>query len=165
MLRKLTSSDHRFKTVDFREGLNLLIADQTGLSSDDDSRNSVGKSSLIEIIHFVLGASASPSASPLAKAAALRGHSFALAMDWPRVDGPLRAQRSLRKPGVISLDPALTLAPSDQLPLGHHEISLVEWQQLIERDLFGLPADHPGLSGRTMLSFLARRHGCCVLGV
>src|SRR5882672_3138357 len=157
MLRALTSSDPRFKSVYFQPGLNLLVADVASQSSDDDSRNSVGKSSLIEILHFVLGSSASPSRNPLGKAAALRDHAFTLEMDWPRLDGTLHVERSLRQPAVVKLDPALTPEPAGQLPLGDHKIGLGEWQHLIERDLFGLPADHAGLSGRTMLSFLMRR--------
>src|SRR5207248_2936312 len=36
-------------------------------------------------------------------------------------------------------------------------VRVTEWQRLIERDLFGLPDDHIGISGRNLLSFLIRR--------
>ena len=37
------------------------------------------------------------------------------------------------------------------------EVSLDEWNKLIEKDLFAVRTDASGVSGRTMLSFLVRR--------
>ncbi|MEV8204264.1 ABC-three component system protein [Streptomyces sp. NPDC079189] len=37
------------------------------------------------------------------------------------------------------------------------ELSVEQWNRVIERDLFGLEGDHSGVSGRTLLSFLIRR--------
>jgi uncharacterized protein YydD (DUF2326 family) len=55
MLRRLTSNDPRFKSFDFRRGLNLVVADKAGGSTETDSRNSAGKSSMVELFHFLLG--------------------------------------------------------------------------------------------------------------
>ena len=50
--------DHpSFNTVSFKSGFNVVLADKTNQSSIKDSRNGLGKSLLIEIIHFCLGAS------------------------------------------------------------------------------------------------------------
>ena len=72
MLHRLSADDSRFKTVTFTPGLNLLVADKTASSADTDSRNSAGKSSVIELIHFLLGARANNKVLALNKA--LRGY-------------------------------------------------------------------------------------------
>ncbi|WAP53473.1 hypothetical protein [Streptomyces sp. S465] len=70
MLRRLSADDERFKEVSFVEGLNLIVASTTASSADTDSRNSAGKSSLIELIHFLLGSRATNTARPEQGAAA-----------------------------------------------------------------------------------------------
>ena len=56
-LIKLSSNLENFKTVDFKKGLNIIIGERTNPENKDtkDSYNGVGKSLLIEIIHFCLG--------------------------------------------------------------------------------------------------------------
>jgi uncharacterized protein YydD (DUF2326 family) len=49
-------SDHpSFKNVEFEKGFNVILANRTKSSTDKDSRNGLGKSTLLEIIHFCLG--------------------------------------------------------------------------------------------------------------
>ena len=57
MIHRLSSDLPTFKTVEFHHGLNVVIAERTTESTAKDSRNGVGKSTLIEIIHFCLGGS------------------------------------------------------------------------------------------------------------
>jgi uncharacterized protein YydD (DUF2326 family) len=56
MIVSIGSSISSFKTVRFQPGLNVLLADTKPDSTDKQTRNSAGKTSLIEIIHFLLGA-------------------------------------------------------------------------------------------------------------
>ena len=56
MIKRVFSSHPKFKEIHFHSGLNLLIAERTESSTDKQTRNSAGKSSLIEIIHFIFGA-------------------------------------------------------------------------------------------------------------
>ena len=44
-----------FKPVNFEPGFNVVLADRTRESTRRDSRNGLGKTTLIEIIHFCLG--------------------------------------------------------------------------------------------------------------
>ncbi|MFJ5227561.1 ABC-three component system protein [Streptomyces sp. NPDC088400] len=159
MLRRLSANDSRFKTVSFHDGLNLLVADTTEDSSPNDSRNSSGKSSVIELIHFLLGARAA-GAPPSKKA--LKRMTFTLEMEWPTLDGGLLCvRRSGARPGTVVLSPDVSSSGNSNNALfdtpGPAEISLPEWNRCIERDLFSVPADTDGVSGRVMLSFLARR--------
>jgi uncharacterized protein YydD (DUF2326 family) len=155
MLRQLSASDSRFKTIDFHDGLNVLVADTTSTSRDTDSRNSAGKSSMIELLHFLLGGSADKNSLPAHRQ--LRGTVFRLRLDWPGIADGLTVERTASRNTAISLQPMPPGAAPDQLDLGAGEIPLPEWQRLIERDLFRLPTEHPGVSGRALLSFLMRR--------
>ena len=58
MIRKVFANNPSFKVVEFHSGFNVVLADRTKESTKKDSRNGLGKSTLIEIIHFCLGARA-----------------------------------------------------------------------------------------------------------
>lgn len=57
MIRAVRCDNPSFKTVEFKNGLNVVLADRTSESSEKDSRNGLGKTTLIEIINFCLGSS------------------------------------------------------------------------------------------------------------
>lgn len=59
-LSSLGSSDSRFKSLEFTSGLNILVADRTESSAQGDSRNSVGKTSFIKIMRYVMGGDLPP---------------------------------------------------------------------------------------------------------
>lgn len=157
MLRRLRASDERFKSVDFKEDLNLIVADTTGESTDTDTRNGAGKSSLLELVHFLLGARFERRRSFLAKDA-LRSIEFQLDLDWPTVAGEaLRVRRSPENAGDVYVHPDISEGRVEAA--GDRRLSLAEWQRIIGKDLFALPAEHPGLSARSMLSLYIRRIG------
>lgn len=56
MIKSIWASDSRFKPIQFGPGFNVVFADRLETASDKDSRNGLGKSTLVEIIHFCLGA-------------------------------------------------------------------------------------------------------------
>ena len=56
MIHKVTANQPSFRPVELARGLNVILADRTEESSRRDTRNGLGKSTLIEIIHFCLGA-------------------------------------------------------------------------------------------------------------
>ncbi|TVT33084.1 DUF2326 domain-containing protein [Amycolatopsis rhizosphaerae] len=157
MFRHLRASDERFKSVDFHEGLNLVVADTTKESTETDTRNGAGKSGLIEVLHFLLGAKFERRKSFLGKEE-LRHIDFQLDLDWPTLSGQsLQVRRSLEKPNDIYLYPDIT--GSRLAPEGRRRVALTEWQQLIERDLFSIPNERRGISARSMLSLFMRRVG------
>lgn len=154
MLRRLGAEDPRFKTFEFKEGLNLVVADVTPKSLDTDSRNSAGKSSIVELIHFLLGARADT--KQIAKKKALRNIMFFLDLDWPGVRPWLQVRRRGKDAGFVYLSPNIVSA-TDELDLGLERISVADWNTLIDSTMFGLGSEHYGVSGRILLSFLIRR--------
>ena len=82
MIKKLSANHPSFKTIEFSAGFNVVWADRTQESTKRDSRNGLGKSTLIEIIHFCLGAKSSQGKGLLVEA--LKGWEFTLVLE---VDG------------------------------------------------------------------------------
>ena len=56
MIYEIRANKDTFKKITFKQGLNIILADKTIESDDKDSRNGIGKTSVIEIVHFCLGA-------------------------------------------------------------------------------------------------------------
>ncbi len=149
MLQRLAADDPRFRTVEFQPGLNILVAQSTAHSSVTDSRNGLGKSSVIELLHFLLGGQARP--SDLVRCDALRNWTFSLTLDGRPGTGE---RLSVKRAGVDSSTVRLHTIPS---MAKERRLRLADWQRQIEADLFGLVEPRPGLSGRMLLSFLIRK--------
>lgn len=79
MIYNIHSSLPSFKPQSFKPGLNILLANKTTKSTGKSTRNGVGKSSLVEIVHFLLGAKVD--AHSLFKAEALVHHHFGMTFD------------------------------------------------------------------------------------
>ena len=59
MIIAVKCSESSFKEVEFKPGFNVVLADRTKESTMLDSRNGLGKTTLMEVIHFCLGAQTS----------------------------------------------------------------------------------------------------------
>ncbi len=59
MINKISSSISTFKEIEFHIGMNILVTQKIEQSQQTNTRNGSGKSSLIEIIHFVFGSNIS----------------------------------------------------------------------------------------------------------
>ena len=79
MIHRIFSSLGTFKTVEFKPGLNILVTEKTAGASSKQTRNSAGKSSLLEIIHFLTGGSVEKSSIFLHPQLSL--HSFGMEFD------------------------------------------------------------------------------------
>jgi uncharacterized protein YydD (DUF2326 family) len=155
MLRRLGSDDERFKTVEFGPGLNLLVAERDEVSSDTDSRNGAGKSSMVELLHFLLGAR--NEAKAVWARDGLSRCMFSLMLDWPSRSDPINVRRSGVNHGKVLLDPDVTHRRQGDLFNQASEVPLKAWQSIIEQDLYGVSGEGAEVSGRTMLSFAIRR--------
>ena len=59
MIHRITANKSSFHPVEFTPGLNVILADRTETSTQKDTRNGLGKSTLIDIIDFCLGSNVS----------------------------------------------------------------------------------------------------------
>jgi uncharacterized protein YydD (DUF2326 family) len=79
MIHRIFSSLTSFKELDFKLGLNVLIAQKEAGATDKQTRNRAGKTSLIEIIHFLTGSDAGKD-SPF-RSEALANETFGMEFD------------------------------------------------------------------------------------
>lgn len=163
MIHRIYSSLESFKSVSFHSGLNILLADKTATSTQGQTRNSAGKTSLVEIVHFLTGANCGEGA--IFSNPTLKDHSFGMDCDI----GHLRisVERTGAKPGDIRL---LYLAgdrsfwPDKYFREATEEvITNSQWRDLLGRLVFKL--DNPSVdavkshrpSFRSLFSYFARR--------
>lgn len=131
-LSVLTSSDPRFKTLRFREGLNILVADRTETSEQGDSRNSIGKTSAVKILRYVLGGDL-PSEF---KAPELSEHTFTATLSLPTIEGD----------GADEVTVARAVSPTTRVRVsgwsatnGAVDLHIDEWRELLSREVFRIP--------------------------
>lgn len=157
MILAIRSNIDTFKTVELQPGFNVILADRTKESTRRDSRNGLGKTTLIEIIHFCLGAQMRKGQSLLV--APLAGWTFTLDM---RIDGrELSATRSTDDPRRVTLQGDVRgLRIPDERVNGIPVLPVSDWNSLLGDLFFGLSREqefkyHPTF--RSLFSYLARR--------
>ena len=77
MIRSISADRPSFNKVTFKDGLNVVLATRTKKSDKKDSTNGLGKSTLVDILHFCLGGKRSGALSD----SALEGWTFTVNMD------------------------------------------------------------------------------------
>jgi uncharacterized protein YydD (DUF2326 family) len=161
LIRAIRANQPSFRPIVFEDGFNVILADRTKESTRQDTRNALGKSTLIEIIHFCLGANASPNRG--LRRPALAGWSFTL--DLELAEGRATSvTRQTDAPGKIFLDGdvgALALDPEEQSAARDDGLRVARWNQILRRVTFGLPEEMPTPkyqpTFRSLISYFARR--------
>lgn len=130
-----------FKTVEFNpDGLTLIVgvkthAKENKAAKGDKTYNGVGKSLLIELVHFCLASKAKSSFQK-----ALPGWEFQLTFEINGVQHTV-ARNTISQNKVF---------------LDHEEITLVKYKSFLEERVFNIPSDAPGLSFRPLVSKFIR---------
>jgi uncharacterized protein YydD (DUF2326 family) len=138
MIRLITSDLVSFKTLQLRPGLNILLADKSPGATDRQTRNGAGKTSLVELIHFVLGSSVD--GDSIFKSDPLKAWSFEITLTIG--DREVTAARSGSKPSRIRITadtsgwPAASRFDEDT---GTETLSNEEWKTVLGAVWFGLP--------------------------
>ena len=167
-----------FKEVTFSSGFNVVLADRTKASTQRDSRNGLGKTTLVEIIHFCLGSSIRK--GHVMRSDHLKGWSFTL--DLLIGGTELSVTRSVDNPRGVSLEGdvsgldlrepewrekkmlpfALSLELAEPLANRRRMVSTSDWISVLGNLLFGLTVEDTKAkyqpTFRSLFSYMAR-HG------
>lgn len=165
MIVSIESSLSTFKAVHFQEGLNVLLADTQPGSTEKQTRNSAGKTSLVEIIHFLMGSNCDKDS--LFRTPGLIEHTFTGSFV---IGGEtFTVQRGGSEPAKIFLlsggEERDDFPKRTDKESGRFFISNTNWRVFLGHAMFGMPADVKGTafedpgtpSFRALFSYFARR--------
>ncbi|MCR4299494.1 MAG: DUF2326 domain-containing protein [Gallionella sp.] len=150
MIYQIFSSLSTFKRLEFKPGLNVLLAQKEEGASDRQTRNRAGKTSLIEVIHFLAGSDAGTDS--LFRTNALVNETFSMEFDLG--GDKVFTQRSGAQKSKIHVTGAEFLGDKADL-------SNPEWLELLGSKMFALH-NIPEIEGRSpkfrsLFSYFVRR--------
>lgn len=165
MILSIDSSLKTFKRVDFHQGLNVLLSDTSPEASQKKTRNSAGKTSLVDIIHFLLGSDCDKKS--IFRTDKLVDHTFSGMFNFS--GNELSVERGGKIPSRIFLlkgfdgckDLPIKIDKKTERPYLSNE----NWKLFLGSRLFFLPSNQEGTvfsqsytpSFRSMLSYFIRR--------
>lgn len=163
MILSIESSIPTFKTLTFKEGLNVLLADARDKASSGKTRNSAGKTSFVEIVDFLLGANCPKTSLFRAKALVdetFRGR-FIVGGETLLVE---RTGADYSKIYILEGAERMEADFKTDLLDERTYLQLSEWKRYLGHVLFGLPARAKGTdfalnnapSYRAMLGYFLR---------
>lgn len=135
-LKKLGSDDPRFKILVFHDGMNLVLAEKTQESSDTDSRNGAGKTSIVRLLRYLLGGNRDSWIKSLAD--------YIEEPFWADVEGLYGPIRIERKAGSTSVS------------VGTWAYSSEEWKRQSGKVLFGWDEQHEKPTAQQLFAQLLR---------
>lgn len=161
MIHRVFANKTTFREVQFQPGFNVVLAERTEDATAGDSRNGVGKSTLIDIIHFCFGSTANRD-HPLRREE-LSGWEFSIEFDL--VGMTVTATRAVDEPGRVRVSITGRDWPIEAKvdeETGEKWYSNDQWKAILGWGFFKLPAQ-PGEaerfqpSFRSLISYLCRR--------
>jgi uncharacterized protein YydD (DUF2326 family) len=159
-LIRLRANDTGFHAVAFQPGFNLIVAEKTRDSTEKDTRNGAGKSTVIELLHFCLGRKGQSGDVPVVDD--LRGWEFTL--DAELFGSTVSLTRAVDEPKRIAVTgdtDRWPVQPTWDEQAGMFFISASELSSVLSRDFFGLGNDEakqkysPALG--SLLGYFSRR--------
>ena len=138
MIYKIYASDKRFKTIEFKKGLNVILADRKEESGEKDSRNGLGKTTLINILHFCFGSDLKKELLPINEIS-----DWTFFIEFDLCGEKIIAGRNIKNAGIVKLNSNFSSFPikperdkNDDL----YFFNLLDWRKLLGICLFGIPS-------------------------
>ncbi|MBF0346526.1 MAG: DUF2326 domain-containing protein [Magnetococcales bacterium] len=162
MIRHVESDLASFKPLTFTTGLNILLADKSEGANDRQSRNGAGKTSFIELVHFLFGADARK--ENIFRSEAMAPWTFKVAVDI--AGETVSVSRKGGKPGRIFVNGAVEMwpiRPQFDRRDGQFDLSNEDWKVNLGHFWFGLPisvgneTERFRPSFRSLFSYFVRR--------
>lgn len=168
MIHRVISSLASFKELELRPGLNILLSDKSPGATQQQTRNRAGKSSFIELIHFVCGGNCD--VDSMFRAPELIRSSFGLEVDL--LGEVVRVSRSASEPSKIILEQGEATRwpkqPRMEKESERRFISNTAWKIVLGKAFFRIDeeADEDEIEEgrgqpkfRSLFSYFARREG------
>jgi uncharacterized protein YydD (DUF2326 family) len=163
VIHTIYSSLPTFKKLQFKQGLNILLADKTKASTSKDTRNGAGKSSVLEVIHFLLAGSCDKDS--IFRNPALIDYSFSMEIDLG--GHPVAIERTGSEPSemmvVTDETGAWPVEPTEDKKTHERTIPTAKWDLVLGSLMFGLAAAGRGArepyspTFRGLFAYFARR--------
>lgn len=131
MITRVRANKDSFRSVDFTPGFNVVVADRTKESKQKDSRNGLGKSTLIEILDFAMGG---------------KGEALRPLAGWEFTIGMRLAGRAIDVTRAVAEPKKLLLGGQvEGLGIGKRvstgiQIGEADWNEFLGAAMFGIPA-------------------------
>jgi uncharacterized protein YydD (DUF2326 family) len=159
MIYSLRADRPHFKSIAFKPGFNVILAERTKESKIKDSRNGLGKSTLIEILHFCLGAN---KGETLGKPE-MNDWTFTLDLDLAGKKCSVSRNTSQQNRIVVDCDfSKWPVQPQKDKKTGEPVISQRDWNRVLGVLMFGLQPSYPELNYaptfRSLISYFVRRN-------
>lgn len=155
MIHSVSADRPSFKPINFKRGLNVVLATRTQESGKKDSRNGLGKSALLDILHFCLGGDR----YGVLDSAALDGWEFTVKLDIG--DQTYSVSRALTPGSKIFVAGDCSNWPIQPMPtLDGYRFDIRQWRLALGHLMFGTDTDHHneyGPSFRSLISYFVRR--------
>jgi uncharacterized protein YydD (DUF2326 family) len=160
MIHAIKCDKPSFKNVEFKHGFNVILADRKKESTQKDSRNGLGKSTLIEIIHFCLGGNKRETLSK----SNLDDWTFTLELDLASKKYSVSRNTSNKSKVIISGDCSdWIIKPEIDKKTGKQVISEGDWRKTLGVLMFGTRTVYDDLkyvpTFRSLISYFVRRNG------
>lgn len=162
MIHAVRSDQLFFRPVEFTPGFNLILAERTKEATAKDTRNGLGKSTLIEIIHFCLGSTASKNKGLLVAPL----HNWTFTVDLTLAGQRISVSRNTGSPSRVAINGDTSAWPIQPSPdkYGRNSLDIQEWRDVLGALMFGLPINDPLFESRTyrptyrsLISYFIRR--------
>jgi len=160
MIYSIKSDKPSFKNIEFKPGFNVILAERTKESTKKDSRNGLGKSTLIEVIHFCLGANKGETLSKKEM------ESWSFTIDLDIAGKRYSVTRNISEQNKIFIEGDCSGWPinsdTDKVT-GAKVLSRNDWTRVLGVLMFGLKPSFGDMkyapTFRSMISYLVRRNG------
>lgn len=156
MINRIYSDLPKFKNISFRQGLNILLAEKGPKATDKQTRNRAGKSSLLDIIHFLLGSKCDKDS--IFRGAALRDAVFG--MEFTLGGKFARVERVGDRPSPVTVAGESSLWPVPPTVKGHvSQLTNDNWKAVLAKLMFDLGEfEEPwSPSYRSLIGYFVRR--------
>lgn len=158
MIYKIYANNSQFKEIEFTNGLNIIKAEEAKDSGDKDTRNGVGKSTLINIIHFCLGSNLDKKLKNIEE---IKDWVFTIELDI--CNEKITASRAIDHQSIIKI-----IGNTDEFPIKPDQdpddeflfYTNKNWKELLGKCLFGLEKSGTtkySPSYRSSISYFIRR--------